>query len=93
MGAEYKTDYGLSALNEIFNRRLGKWTFITSNFSLQYIYNDFDGRIASRMMRGNNEIIQTNAIDYNLRKIDLMIPARKCSSGVGSRLQPIKKSW
>ena len=68
LGAEYKTDYGLSALNEIFNRRLGKWTFITSNFSLQYIYNDFDGRIASRMMRGNNEIIQTDAIDYNLRK-------------------------
>ena len=68
LGAEYKTEYGLSALNEIFNRRLGKWTFITSNFSLEYIYNDFDGRIASRMMRGNNEIIQTDAIDYNLRK-------------------------
>ena len=68
LGAEYKTDYGLSALNEIFNRRLGKWTFITYNLSLQYIYNDFDGRIASRMMRGNNEIIQTDAIDYNLRK-------------------------
>ena len=31
LGAEYKTDYGLIALNEIFNRRLGKWTFITSN--------------------------------------------------------------
>ena len=41
LGAEYKTDYGLSALNEIFNRRLGKWTFITSNLSLHYIYNDF----------------------------------------------------
>ena len=68
LGAEYKTDYGLNALNEIFNRRLGKWTFITYNLSLQYIYNDFDGRIASRMMRGNNEIIQTDAIDYNLRK-------------------------
>ena len=68
LGAEYKTDYGLSALNEILNRRLGKWTFITSNLSPHYIYNDFDGRIASRMMRGNNVIIQTDAIDYNLRK-------------------------
>ena len=36
------------------------------------------------MILGNNEIIQTDAINYNLRKINLMIPARRCSTGGGS---------
>jgi DNA replication protein DnaC len=67
-GAEYKTDFGVSALNEIFNRRLDKWTFITSNLGMQDIYNEFDARIASRLKRGENTIIQTNAIDFDFRQ-------------------------
>ena len=34
---------------------------------MQDIYNEFDARIASRLKRGKNTIIQTNAIDFDLR--------------------------
>ena len=67
LGAENKSDYVIGALNEICNSRIGKCTFITSNLSMLDIHDNFDARIASRMKRGKNIIIQTNATDYDLR--------------------------
>ena len=68
LGAEYKTVFDVSAFNEIFNNRLGKWTSITSNLSLEKLYDEFDARIISRLNREKNEIVQTNAIDFSMRK-------------------------
>ena len=57
-----------SPQNEIFNNRLGKWTFITSNLSLENLHDELDARIVSRLNHGKNEIVQTNAIDFSMRK-------------------------
>jgi len=43
-------------LSALLNRRLGKWTIITSNLS-QAELADIDARIASRLVRGDNRIV------------------------------------
>ena len=66
LGAEYESDFINSKLQQLLNKRLNKWTVITSNLSL----NDFalkDERIASRLVRGKNKVIQINATDYYLK--------------------------
>jgi len=66
LGAEYESDFIDSKLQQLLNKRLNKWTVITSNLSL----NDFslkDDRIASRLVRGKNKVIQIDANDYNLK--------------------------
>ena len=66
LGAEYESDFINSKLQQLLNKRLNKWTVITSNLSL----NDFsakDDRIASRLVRGKNKVIQIEANDYNLK--------------------------
>ena len=67
LGAEYKTDYITGALTEICDQRLGKWTFITSNLGLSHIADFVDARVASRMMRGENTVAETSALDFSLR--------------------------
>ena len=62
----YETDFINSKLQQLLNKRLNKWTVITSNLSL----NDFshkDERIASRLVRGGNQVIQIDATDYYLK--------------------------
>lgn len=66
-----------SALDRIINGRnrnavpgmetAGKWTLITCNLPLSEIARKIDPRIASRMQRGKNIVIEVNATDYALR--------------------------
>jgi DNA replication protein DnaC len=54
--AGYETEFSAAILGEIAERRVGRWTMFTANLSLE----DFarlDSRIASRMIRGGNEVI------------------------------------
>ena len=68
IGAEYDpTGFAKGRLDELLDARLGKWTFITTNLSLQEIGEQLDARIASRMKRGGSRFIKTTAPDYNLR--------------------------
>tara|TARA_R110000824_G_scaffold219881_1_gene406892 strand:- start:45 stop:680 length:636 start_codon:yes stop_codon:yes gene_type:complete len=67
LGAEYKTDYITGALTEICDQRLGKWTFITSNLRLDGIADMVDTRVASRIVRGENIVAETSALDFVLR--------------------------
>jgi DNA replication protein DnaC len=67
IGAEYRTDYAVGALTEICDQRLGKWTFITSNLGLDGIAGEVDPRVASRMLRGENTVAETSALDFSLR--------------------------
>ena len=67
LGAEYRTDYTVGALTEICDQRLGKWTFITSNLRLDGIAGEVDPRVASRMLRGENTVAETSALDFSLR--------------------------
>lgn len=56
IGAEYETDFSKSLLAEIAEKRLGKWTIFTANLPLDKLA-EIDGRIASRIIRGNNRVL------------------------------------
>jgi DNA replication protein DnaC len=54
-GADGKmTPFATQTMAEILNRRLSRWTMITSNFTKAQFATDFDVRIASRLMRDRN---------------------------------------
>ncbi len=54
-----------SLLYELLEGRLGKWTFLTSNLAPAHIEEQLDARIASRLYRGFNEIVNmSEAGDY-----------------------------
>jgi len=61
------TSFAIGTMAKLADRRVQKWTLITSNFGRRSIAELFDSRVASRMMRDGGEIIECSAIDYNLR--------------------------
>jgi DNA replication protein DnaC len=61
------TGFIASALDRILNSRQKKWTLITTNLSLPEISERLDARIASRMLRDNGVVIETDATDFSLR--------------------------
>ncbi len=68
IGAEHDPNgFARARLDELIDGRLGKWTVITTNLSLDEIHDKLDGRIASRMKRGGSRVIETTATDFNLR--------------------------
>jgi len=66
IGAEHGSEYGTQKLLEILEKRLGRWTFITSNLTMDR-FAELDKRIASRMVRDHNKVIAVDATDYALR--------------------------
>jgi DNA replication protein DnaC len=68
IGAERASDFSLSKLDQVIDARLGKWTVITCNFSRQEIAEHMDVRIASRLGRGKNVIVDDICVrDYSTR--------------------------
>lgn len=59
--------YLLGALSRIADARMGKWTVWTANISLDQIAERLDERIASRMIRDGNVVVENHCIDFNLR--------------------------
>lgn len=59
--------YLLGALSRIADARIGKWTIWTANLSLSEIAERLDERIASRMIRDGNVVVENHCIDFNLR--------------------------
>jgi DNA replication protein DnaC len=53
--------------DRILAARLGKWTLITTNKTLAEIGATVDVRVASRMLRGKNQFVWSDAPDWNLR--------------------------
>ena len=49
-------------------KRSRKWTFLTSNPSLNDIDEQIDKSIASRITRDGNRVAETNTIDFSLRE-------------------------
>lgn len=49
---------------ELLNARMGKWTLMTTNLSLKNIAENYDARIASRLIRDGNIFMRINAGDY-----------------------------
>jgi DNA replication protein DnaC len=68
IGAERTSDFSVSKLDHIIDSRLGKWTVITCNFTREQIAEHMDVRIASRLGRGKNVIVDNiNVPDYSAR--------------------------
>ncbi len=67
--SEYSKLRELSAskLYDVFDSRIGKWTVITANASLEQIGEILDPRIASRMIRNNGVVLDVDVQDFNLR--------------------------
>ena len=66
IGAEHGSEYGSQKLLEVLDKRLGKWTFITSNLTMER-FAEIDRRIASRLVRDNNQVLECVTTDYALR--------------------------
>ena len=68
VGAEYDpSGFLTSKLDRVINERLRRWTVVTCNLSLEEISEKLDRRIASRMIRDGNKVIEVNATDFALR--------------------------
>jgi len=50
----------------LLDKRMGKWTFITSNLTMER-FAELDNRIASRLIRDHNKVLQIVTTDYALR--------------------------
>lgn len=71
IGAEYDPNgFLLSKLDQILNARLKKFTVLTSNLPFAEIATKLDTRIASRMLRNNGVIVETDAHDFNMSHTD-----------------------
>jgi len=71
LGAEKDTTgYVKGKMCELLSRRVGKWTLITSNLSLESLGESYDNRIASRIIRDENVLVSIKDVqDYALRKM------------------------
>ena len=67
LGAEYATEFSQRQLASMLDQRLGKWTLITSNLSMAEI-SDIDVRIADRMIRGGNKVVEIDCVSYAMRE-------------------------
>ena len=62
------TGFAVQKMGELLDRRLRKWTVITTNFTRRQIAEQFDTRIASRLIRGSNVVCDCEGLrDYSLR--------------------------
>lgn len=68
IGTEASTPFSVEKLFDVLSRRCNKWTVITANLSMSQIADTMDTRIASRMIRDGSVVVETNAIDFNLRR-------------------------
>lgn len=65
------TAFAVQKMSELLDRRLRKWTVITTNFSRRHLAEHFDTRIASRLIRDNNVFFDCGQLrDWALRKME-----------------------
>ena len=51
----------------ILGQRVGKWTVITSNLTVEQVSDRLDTRIASRLIRDGNVVVEVDVKDFALR--------------------------
>ena len=67
IGAEYDPSGAMAgALDRVLNSRKEKWTVLTSNLLMGDVQG-LDVRIASRLLRGGNRVVNATAMDFCLR--------------------------
>lgn len=60
--------FAADKLSQMLSRRVGHWTVITTNLTIDRI-DGIDGRIASRMVRDGSKVVNIGADDYARRKV------------------------
>ena len=63
-----KNGHVRDCLARLCSKRVGKWTVVTSNRSLQEIGAQVDERVSSRMQRDGSVVVELNVRDYFVRK-------------------------
>lgn len=63
VGAEHASEMMRGKLFDLLDNRLDKWTVITTNLSAGEVAERLDARIASRMRRGNNVLVEVRDAD------------------------------
>ncbi len=62
------TQFAVQKMGDLLDRRLRKWTVVTTNYNRRQIAEKFDTRIASRLMRHGSVIVDADGLrDYGLR--------------------------
>jgi DNA replication protein DnaC len=70
IGADHDpSGVGASKLDRVVRSRVGKWTILTCNLSLPQIAEKLDTRIASFLIRDENEVCEIVAEDYATREL------------------------
>ena len=62
----YPSGFAGDRLCELLSVRVGRWTMITSNLTMEQIGQIYT-RIPSRMIRNRSVVVQVNTVDFNLR--------------------------
>jgi DNA replication protein DnaC len=63
------TEFVADHLFNLCNQRLGRWTIFTTNLTLNEVRDRIDPRVASRLVRDQNVVVQIKAGDYALRRV------------------------
>jgi DNA replication protein DnaC len=67
-GIRDASGYVSNRLAVMLGQRMDKWTIITSNLFVEQIGERLDTRIASRLIRDRNQVVEVDVMDYALRK-------------------------
>lgn len=57
------------AMYSLLSRRLGKWTLLTSNLTFAGISEQFDERLADRMIRDGNVVCKIDCRSFSIRRL------------------------
>lgn len=67
IGGSKDSEFSASALFRIMEKRINRWTLITSNRSLKQIEDTIDARISSRMVRDRNVCLEIKTVSFAQR--------------------------
>lgn len=63
-----KSGFITDAMYSLLSRRLGRWTILTTNLTYKAISEQFDERLADRMIRDDNRVVKFDCDSFVKRK-------------------------
>lgn len=68
IGGDLGTNLEKNELFKLVDNRMHKWTLLTTNQTINSIARDVDMRVASRMVRNENVLVENNDPDWCVKK-------------------------
>ena len=87
------TNFVSEAVGRLCDNRIGRWGIFCTNFTLNEIKERMDGRIASRLVRDDNLVVQITSGDYALRGKSSTPRPSAPQSGVSDTPPPEPRRW